>query len=116
MLRAVLNKSWKHHPTKKQLYGHLPPILQTFRVKRARYAGHCWKSKDELIRDILLWIPTHEHTSVCRPALDGALDDIKRTNQEQLLIGTGGERESKESMHSARHHDDHILFSYQTIQ
>ena len=29
MLRAVLNKSWKQHPTKQQLYGHLPPILQT---------------------------------------------------------------------------------------
>ena len=25
MLRAVLNKSWKQQPTKKQLYGHLPP-------------------------------------------------------------------------------------------
>ena len=21
--------------------------------------GHCWRSRDELIRDVLLWIPTH---------------------------------------------------------
>ena len=25
MLRAVLNKSWRQHPTRHQLYGHLPP-------------------------------------------------------------------------------------------
>ena len=25
MLRAILNKSRKEHPTKHQLYGHLPP-------------------------------------------------------------------------------------------
>ena len=26
MLRAILNKSWRQHPTRHQLYGHLPPI------------------------------------------------------------------------------------------
>ena len=35
MLRAILNKSWRQHPTKHQLYGHLPPITKT------RDAGHC---------------------------------------------------------------------------
>ena len=25
MLRAILNKSWRQHPTRHQLYGHLPP-------------------------------------------------------------------------------------------
>ena len=29
MLRAILNKSWRQHPTKHQLYGHLPPITKT---------------------------------------------------------------------------------------
>ena len=29
MLRAILNKSWRQHPTKPQLYGHLPPISKT---------------------------------------------------------------------------------------
>ena len=29
MLRAVLNKSWRQHPTRLQLYGHLPPITKT---------------------------------------------------------------------------------------
>ena len=33
MLRAALNKSWRQHPTKKQLYRHLPPITQTIRER-----------------------------------------------------------------------------------
>ena len=59
MLRAILNKSWRQHPTRHQLYGHLPPITKTIQVRRTRHAGHCWRSRDELIRDVLLWTPTH---------------------------------------------------------
>ena len=29
LLQAILNKSWRQHPTKHQLYGHLPPIMKT---------------------------------------------------------------------------------------
>ena len=36
--------------------------------RHARYDGYCWRSKDELISDILLWTPTHGHTRVGRPA------------------------------------------------
>ena len=57
ILLAVLNKSWRQHPTKQQLYGHLPPITKTIQVIRTRYAEHSWRSRDELISDILLWIP-----------------------------------------------------------
>ena len=34
MLRAILNKSWRQHLTRHQLYGHLPPITKTIQVKR----------------------------------------------------------------------------------
>ena len=54
MLRAVLNNSWRQHPTKQQLYGNLPPITKTIQVRRIRHAGHCWRSRDELISDVLL--------------------------------------------------------------
>ena len=30
MLRAILNKSWRQHPTRHQLYGHLPPITKNY--------------------------------------------------------------------------------------
>ena len=29
ILRAILNKSWQQHPTKHQLYSHLPPMTKT---------------------------------------------------------------------------------------
>ena len=45
MLRAILNKSWQQHPTRHQLYGHLPPITKTIQVRRTRHAGHCWSAK-----------------------------------------------------------------------
>ena len=54
MLSAILNKSWWQHPTRHQLYGHLPPITKTIQVRRARHAGHCWRSKDEPISDLLV--------------------------------------------------------------
>ena len=63
MLRAILNKSWRQHPTRHQLYGHLPPITKTIQVRQTRQAGHCWRSRDELIRDVLLWTP---HTWPCK--------------------------------------------------
>ena len=80
MLRAILKKSWQQHPTRHQLYGHLPPITKTIQVRRTRHAGHCWRSKDELIRDVLLWIPTHGHAKAGRPA---------RTYIQQLCEDTG---------------------------
>ena len=80
MLRAILNKSWQQHPTRHQLYGHLPPITKSIQVRRTRHAGHCWRSRDELIRDVLLWIPTHGRAKAGRPA---------QTYIQQLCEDTG---------------------------
>ena len=80
MLRAILNKSWRQHPTRHQLYGHLPPITKTIQVRRARHAGHYWRSRDELISDVLLWTPTHGRAKAGRPA---------RTYIQQLCEDTG---------------------------
>ena len=68
ILRAILNKSWRQQPTRHQLYGHLPPITKTIQVRRTRHAGHCWRSRDELIRDVFLWTPTHGGAKAGRPA------------------------------------------------
>ena len=79
-MRAILNKSWRQHPTRHQLYGHLPPITKTIQVRRTRHAGHCWRSRDELIKDVLLWTPTHGRAKAERPA---------RTYIQQLCEDTG---------------------------
>ena len=57
MLRAILNKSWRQHPTKHQIYGHLPPIPKTIQARRTRHVGNWWGSRNELISDVLLWGP-----------------------------------------------------------
>ena len=80
MLRAILNKSWRQHPTKHQLYGHLPPITKTIQVRRTRHAGHYWRSRDELISDILLWTPIYGRAKAGRPA---------RTYMQQLCEDMG---------------------------
>ena len=68
MLRAILNKSCRQHPTIHQLYGHLPPITKTIQVRQTRHAGHCWRSRDELISDVLPWTPTYGRAKVGQPA------------------------------------------------
>ena len=82
MLRAILNKSWRQYPTRHQLYGHLPPITKTIQVRRTRtrHAGHCWRSRDELISDLLLWTPTLDRAKAGRPP---------RTYIQQLCEDTG---------------------------
>ena len=80
MLRAILNQSWRQHPTRHQLYGHQPPITKTIQVRRTRHAGHCWRSRDELISDVLLWTPTYGRAKAGRPA---------RTYIQQLCEDTG---------------------------
>ena len=68
MLRAILNKSWQQHPTSHQLYGHLPHITKTIQARRTRHAGYCWRSKDEVISDVLLWTPSYCQAKAGRPA------------------------------------------------
>ena len=80
MLRAILNKSWRQHPPRNLLYSHLPPITKTIQVRRTRHAGHCWRSRDELISDVLLWTTTHGRAKAGRPA---------RTYIQQLCEDTG---------------------------
>ena len=81
ILRAILNKSWRQHPTRHQLYGYLPPITKTIQVRRARHAGHCWRSRDEFISDVFLRTPTFGQAKAGRPA---------RTYIQQLCEDTGG--------------------------
>ena len=80
MLRAIWNKSWRQHPTKFQLYGHLPPITKTTQFRRTRHAGNCWRRRDDLISDLLQWTPTYGRSKAGQPA---------RTYIQQLCEDTG---------------------------
>ena len=80
MLWAILNESWRQDPTKLQLYGHLPSITKTIQIRRTRHVGHCWRSTDELISDILQWTSLHRRAKAGRPA---------RTYIQQFCADTG---------------------------
>ena len=111
MLYSILNKSWKQCPTK-QFYSHLPPISKTIQVRRTRHV------EDELMRNNLLWTPTHWRASVSHRA---------RTYLNQLCADTGWslkdllramndrdeerERESGQSVLSVLFDDDVIAWN-----
>ena len=80
MLQAILNKSRRQNPTKQQLYGHRPAIMKTVKRRRTRHAEYCWRSRDELICDVLLWTPLHGRAKAGLPA---------RTYLQQLCADMG---------------------------
>ena len=80
MLRAILNKSWRKRPTKQQLYGHRSPITKSIKIRRTRHAGHCWRSRDKLISDLLQWAPSLGWEKAGR---------LARTYIQQLCVYTG---------------------------
>ena len=80
ILWTILNKSWRQHPTKHQLYGHLPPITKTIKVRLTRHTGYCWRSRDELISDGLLWTLSYGRAKAGWPA---------QTYIQQLCEDTG---------------------------
>ena len=99
MLRAILNKSRRQHATKQQLYGHLPPIMKTIKIRQTRYAGHFWRSRDELVSDVLRWTPSQERAKAGCPEHTYSssvqiLDVARKTYQNQWTIG-GGKRGSE---------------------
>ena len=85
ILPAILNESRRQHPTKQQLYGHLPPITKTIQVRRTRHAGDCRRSKDELISDVLLWTPSHGRAKAGRPARTRHTGQCRRSKDVQIL-------------------------------
>ena len=80
ILLAILNKSWRQYLTKLQLYSHLLSITKPIKVRRTRHARHCWRSKDELISNILQWTPSYGRAKAGRQA---------RTYIQQLSADTG---------------------------
>ena len=83
---AILNKSWQQHPTKHQLYGHLPPITKTIQIRWTRHAGHCWRSRDELISDVFQWTPTYGRAKAGRPARTYGIFFYDKLNSYILTI------------------------------
>ena len=101
---------YKHqHPTRHQLYGHLPPITKTIQVRRTTHAWHCWRSSDELISDVLLWTPEQKQDDQLEHTYSSYVrirDVVLKTCLGRWTIGRSGERRSGISVLAAPHDDD----------
>ena len=110
MLRAILNKSSRQHSTKQLLYGHLPPITKTIKIRWTRHTGHCWRSRDELISDVPLHIDEQKQDDQLEPTHSSSVpirDVVLKTCRKQWTIGRGGERGLGVSI--AWHDNDDLL-------
>ena len=101
MLWAILNKSWKQHPTKQQLYGHLPLISKSIQDEQ---------DKRETVREAstnsqmtFFYKPRHMDVPVLAVWTQ---DVIWKTSQERWMIGTDEEKELGKSALSVRLDDD----------
>ena len=104
MLRAALNVSWKEHLTNKELYGKTPKVTSSIREQRLRFTGHGWRSKKELICDVLLWLPKHGKRSNGRPAktfVDQLVDDTE-CNVDELMNAMNDRDEQKLRVNECR--------------
>ena len=56
-LKRVQNLNWVDHPTLAQIYKGLPRISDILASRRLRFSGHCFRAKEEIISNLLLWSP-----------------------------------------------------------
>ena len=54
--------------------------MKTIKIRQTRHVGHCWRSRDELISDVLQWTPSHGQAKAVQPA---------QTHIQQLCVNTG---------------------------
>ena len=100
MLREILNNSWRQHPTKQQLYGHLPPITKTIQVRRTRHAEHCWRSRNKLIKDVLPWTLSHSRAKA-RTYMQQLFEDMGcRPGDQPEAMNSRGWRERVRDIHA----------------
>ena len=99
MLWAISNKSWGQHPTKQQLYSHLPAITKTIQVRWTGHVGHRWRSRDKLISDVLLWTPSHGWAKAgCIFVADSHQTGLDTRSNTQRLIKVGIEGRGRSGM------------------
>ena len=115
MLQAILNKSWRQHSTKQQLYGHLPPITKTIQVRWTRHAGHCQRSRDEQWKVTYscgsLHMDKQRQNDQLEPTFNSSVliqDVALKTYWKWWTIEKGGERGSERSVLMVRQDDERV--------
>ena len=85
---VVKNANWWQSITKKVIYAGLPRISTTIGERRLRFSGHCWRSTNEVVSDLVSCEPKHGKRSVggqARTFVGGGHRGLQR-----LLAGSDG--------------------------
>ena len=107
MLQAILNKSWRQHPTKQQLYDFLPPSRKLSKLDEQDVL--------DTVGEVVTYSCGPLHMDEQRlddqlePTFNSSvlLQDVAlKTYQKRWMIERGGRRESGRSMLVMRHDDD----------
>ena len=67
MLRRVFGISWKSHTPNSIIYGNIPPVTDTIKTRRLRFAGHVYRLQDQAAQQLLFWQPSYGHRYSGRP-------------------------------------------------
>ena len=67
MRHTALNKRWQDHTYNIELYRNITNITITIREHRMHFSGHCWRTREEMIIEVLLWEPLHGQRKPLRP-------------------------------------------------
>ena len=113
MLKAILNKSWQQHPTRHQLYGHLPPITKTINARRIQTCRTLLEKQGRARK----WCTPVDPPHMANQKKDDQLEHTYssyvmiryvtlKTYQRRRMIGRRVERGSGISVLAARHDDD----------
>ena len=114
MLRAILNKSWRQHPTRRQLYATCLPSRKLYRLDEPDTLDTAGEARTSS------WVtysygPPHmaKQKQDNQPKLTYSSymrirDVTQKTSRRRWMIGRSGERGSGISVLAARHDDDDI--------
>ena len=106
LLRVVKNVTWRQHIANEVLHAGLPKIWTTVRERRLSFSGHCWRSRNEVVSNLVLWEPKHGNrsvrgqagtfvdlleavTRVPRDCLPAAMDN-RVGCRKRVIVGRGG--------------------------
>ena len=91
ILRAILNKFWKQHHAKKQLYGYLPPISKTIQVRRTRHAEAArTNTYAKFYGSLHMDVPLVDQEELTYNSSVRTWDVVKKIFHKWWMIGTHG--------------------------
>ena len=86
------------------------PITKSIQVRRTRHAENCWRSKGELVSDILPLFSSNDRAKL-KPIYSNSVsiqDVTWKICRERWTIETGGEKWSGKSVQAVWHGNDDI--------